>query len=250
VLNALSQELHVSVCTGAHQEDWHFFDGVLAEHETTEAADMRSGTVLRFKPDSSLFNVIEVSDAAFTSYFRRLSYLHTGVRFSFEAGGNRSEYHAPHGITELFTAIAAPYQLMHEPIHITARDGDLTLELVMAYQSWSDNDLWCFINNGRAVEGGTHEQGLIQALKLLKKRLPLREGFRNGVVAIASIHYPGAFLEGCIKSRVGNPELKGMVARVVVNSVVEWLEARPSLLTQIRQLETFQIPEAWTLAMS
>ncbi|MBC8103802.1 MAG: hypothetical protein H7Z41_14605 [Cytophagales bacterium] len=245
VLTALSEELSVSVQTGSHLEEWQFVKGVLASHRSMEAHDGIQGTTLRFKPDTSIFTVTEVSQAVFASYFRRLSFLHEGVRFALSVGGDRQEFFTVNGMAELFTAISAPYQLMHEPVHIAASEGTLSLQVVMAYHSWKANHLWCFINNGRAVEGGTHEQGFSQALKRLKRQLNLPEGFDHGVVAVASIQYPEATWEGCLKARIGNPELRTMVSRLVVNEVVEWLSHHPSVEEQIRQMQTFRFPEAW-----
>jgi len=245
MLNALSEQLSVSVDTGALLQKVSFTRGDLESYSSTESTDYLKGTVLRFKPDYSIFTVTELSPAIFASYLRRLSYLHEGVRFTLIMEGDRQEFFAEDGIAELFTAVATPYQLMHEPIHIVAREGSLDLKVVMAYHNWKTNHLWSFINNGRAVEGGTHEQGLTQGFKRLKEKLDLPEDFNNGVVAIASLRYPGVVWEGCIKSKVGNSELKGMVSRLVVSEVALWLEKRPVVEAQIRQLQTFTFPEAW-----
>lgn len=246
VLTALSEELYVSVQTGSQLEEWQFVKGVLASHRSVETQQGIPGTTLRFKPDHTIFTVTEVPQAAFASYFRRLSFLHEGVRFTLCVGDDKQEYFAENGMAELFTAISAPYQLMHEPIHIVAHEDSLDLQVVMAYHSWKTNHLWCFINNGLAVEGGTHEQGFVKALKRLKRQLHLSEDFNNGVVAVASTRYPRTTWEGCIKARIGNPELKPMVSRLVVSEVVQWLSNHPSVEAQIRQMQTFQFPDAWS----
>ena len=44
-------------------------------------------------------------------------------------------------------------------------------DAVFAYQSWKDDTLWCFINNGRAVEGGTHEDGVREAMAELETQI-------------------------------------------------------------------------------
>lgn len=181
----------------------------------------------------------------FESYFRRLSYLHAGVRFSMNLHGENREFFAEHGIRDLFTAISSPYQVLHEPIYLTASEGKLELKLVMAYQSWSDHHLWCFINYGRAVEGGTHQKGLLHALKQLKKKLDLPERFNNGVVAVMWLRYPEVHWEGCIKAKIANPELKAMVSQMVVDETVEWVQNHPDVAAQLQQLERFTFPGVW-----
>jgi DNA gyrase/topoisomerase IV subunit B len=80
----------------------------------------------------------------------------------------------------------------------------------------------------------------------LKQKLGLPESCNNGVVAVASMRYPRAVWEGCIKARIGNPELKTIVSRLVVNEVVQWMDNHPTIKNQVRQLQTFQFPEAWS----
>jgi len=149
---------------------------------------------------------------------RRLSYLHRGVRFSISFGEEREEYCSERGIVDLFDAVSAPYQIPHEPIHLVGEDGALQLEAVFAFHSWTEHGLWNFINNGRAVEGGTHVKGLNDALdkiywKYIRAKMP--KARRNGVVGVHSIRYPDAVWEGCIKARIGNPELREMVCDLV-----------------------------------
>jgi len=245
ILTALSQELYVSVKTGTTNEELRYSQGALVSHKSSNVEDATSGTTLRFKPDNTIFEITEISLFAFESYFRRLSFLHCGVRFSIITPSERKEFFQKNGIVDLFVAISSPYQLMHEPIHVIGQEGRLTLELVMAHHSWSEDHLMCFINHGRAVEAGTHEQGLKQGLKRLKKKLGLREKSGNGVLALASLRYLDAVWEGCIKERVANLELRPMVSRLVVNEVTKWLAKHPDVAEQLKYMQRFQFPDVW-----
>jgi DNA gyrase/topoisomerase IV subunit B len=60
-----------------------------------------------------------------------------------------------------------------------------------------------------------------------------------------SLQYPHTVWEGCIKAKIGNPELRGMVCKLVVQRAAEWLQSRPEIAEQLRHLETFQFPDAW-----
>ncbi len=248
VLNALSETLTVEVQQEHRTETMAFRRGI---RESRHATTCRSGgpkTTLTFTPDASIFTVTTLSPEIFRSYLRRLSFLHQGVRFSIAFGEETQEFYAERGIVDLFAAVTAPYQLLHEPIHFVTEDGLLRLEAVFAYHSWKENGLWCFINNGRAVEGGTHEKGLDDALDQLYREFKLPKSpkaDRNGVVGIMSIRYPDAVWEGCIKAKVGNPELRETVCKLVVQSAARWLQSRPDVAEQLRHLETFQFPEAW-----
>lgn len=248
VLNALSERLTVEIAGEPRGETLAFRRGARESHEAAAGDAGTPSTRLRFVPDASIFTVTEVSPTIFQSYLRRLSFLHPETRFSIDLGGQTREYSAGRGIVDLFDSIAAPYQLVHEPIHIVADEGRLQLEAVLAFHSWTERQVWCFVNRGRAIDGGTHEQGLHDALDRLDRawhRTRGRKPPRNGVVGVMSIVYPDAVWEGCLKEKVGNPELRGLVRELVVRGATEWLQRRPEAAAQLRDLERFHFPDIW-----
>jgi DNA gyrase/topoisomerase IV subunit B len=246
ILAALSERLTVEIRREGWTESLSFRRGVRESHRHEEIDGIGGQTTkLTLQPDLSVFSSTNLSLEVFKSYLRRLSYLHRGVRFSVAVGGETLEYHAERGIVDLFDCMSASFQILHEPIHFVAEDGELRMEVIFAYQSWTERALHCFINNGRAVEGGTHEKGLGDALNAVHRQyLPTQKRpYGNGVVGVVSIRYPGAVWEGCIKSRIWNPELRGMVKRLFAQGVAEWLQSRPDVAEQLRTIQTFQFPD-------
>jgi DNA gyrase/topoisomerase IV subunit B len=75
--------------------------------------------------------------------------------------------------------------------------------------------------------------------------LPRSKAHRNGVVGIMSLRYPDTVWQGCLKTRIGNPELRGMVRNMVVRHATEWLRGRPEVAEQLRYMEMFQFTDAW-----
>jgi DNA gyrase/topoisomerase IV subunit B len=250
VLNALSQSLSIEVRLGARCEIFEYRRGRCLAHEISELEPDGRRTTLQFVPDDSIFTVTAISPAIFTSYLRRLSFLYAGVRFTLTIGSESQDFYNERGIVDLFAGVSAPYQILHEPFHILVEEGSAKLEVVFAYHSWKENALWCFINNGRVVEGGTHEQGLHEAIEQLYGILELPKVpkcDRNGVVGIMSLHYPDVVYEGCVKLTIGNPELRELICNWVVQQTMAWIKSRPDVAEQLRRLETFQFPEAWVL---
>jgi DNA gyrase/topoisomerase IV subunit B len=248
VLNALSERLTVEIRQTDRADTLAYCRGIRESHQALNTTSNSSRTTLRFVPDPSIFTVTNVSPTIFLSYLRRLSFLHQGVRFSIAFAGKTHEFYTAAGLVDLFESVSAPYQVLHDPIHIIGDDGSLHLEAVFAFHSWNEDRLWCFINNGRAVEGGTHKMGLCDALKRIRQRFKLSKSpiiGRNGVVAVMSIQYPETVWEGCMRTRIGNPELRGMVCNLVVQRATRWLEERPDVAEQLQQLEPFQFLAPW-----
>jgi DNA gyrase subunit B len=247
VLNALSRRLAVRAARPGSSHALAFERR--RRTSCTVGEDGGTFTHLSFAPDDSIFTVTDLPPAIFESYLRRLSFLHGGVRFRQSYAGQSREYFAPGGICDLFDCVSAPYQILHEPIAIGASEGRLQLELVFAYQSWRDHAIWCYVNRGRAVEGGTHEKGLRLALDRLpgELKLPRRpKSARNGVVAVMLVLYPDAVWEGCIKARIESPELLEMIPRLVVANVVDRVGRHPEVAQALARMELFPFPETWS----
>jgi DNA gyrase/topoisomerase IV subunit B len=249
VVNALSQSFLVEIREGARREVLEYRCGTRLSHQKTEVVPDGSRTTLHFVPDSSILTVTMISPAILTSYLRRLSFLYPGVRFTHSAGAETQEFYSERGIVDLFAGVSAPHQLLHEPIHILVEEGSTKLEAVFAYHSWTENAVWCFINNFRAVDGGTHEQGFLDALSQLMEKLELpeaREPYHpNGVIGIMSLQYPGAVWGSSTRCIIGNPELRGLVCNWVVEHTMEWIRSHPETAEQLRHLRTFEFPDAW-----
>jgi DNA gyrase/topoisomerase IV subunit B len=149
----------------------------------------------------------------------------------------------------MFAAAAAPYQILDESVHFRHVDGELDLEIVWGFHSWRGDVIWSFINKGRAVEGGTHDQGLAAALRSLRTKPGVFKPQRsapNGIIAIMSILYPGAVWEGCLKARLGSKELRPLVRKTVVEQSLRWLDAHEPARQQLREIQPFQFADLWT----
>jgi DNA gyrase subunit B len=249
ILNALSEYLSVEIRQGTRCETLEYRRGRRVAHEKTQVSTNGQQTTMRFVPDTMILTFTTISPAIFTSYLRRLSFLHPRTRFTLAAGNKSMEFRSERGLVDLFESVSAPYQFLHEPVHIAGQEAAAKLEAVFAFHSSRENALWCFINNGRVIEGGTHERGFADAIDQLyvKLKLPrMKKRSRNGVVGVFSLEYPDVVWEGCIKLIVGNPELRPLVRDWVVRETLEWVRMRPGVAEQLKHLQTFQFPEVWS----
>lgn len=207
-----------------------------------------SETEIEFSPDSSILTTSHFSPYNFDSYFRRISFLNPSTAFSFTENDTTRNYHSPTGIRGMFDCVASPYQILHEPIHFHHVEGNLDLEIVWGYHSWQGDVVWSFINKGRAVEGGTHDQGLAAAFRSLPKKIGIttpEHRSQNGIVAIMSIMYPDAVWEGCLKARIGSKELRPLVRKTIVEQSLKWIDSHPGVRAQMAEMQTFHFPDMW-----
>jgi len=244
ILGSLSERLTVD----SRQTDQHFFLEMKQGKCTTFEQKPQSstlGTTMCFAPDTGIFEQTDLSSEVFHSYFRRLSYLHSGIEFSINTGDGDIVYFHEDGVRDMFIAMSTPYQLMHEPVCLVAEEDDLRIEFALACHSWSNDVTFCFMNNGRAVKGGTHEDGFLETLTWLKQEMDFPEYGGSGLIALACFHYPNVIYEGCIKDYVGNKGLKKRVHNLMKAKLQDFLVDNPAIKKRMLQSERFLFPEIW-----
>ena len=244
VLTALSEFLIIRTINKGKIWSAEYRQGQRVLFKVHQNDSLSNSTKMRFAPDLSIFSVSHVSKFVFDSYFRRISHLYKGVQFRLTVGASTIEYYSENGILEMFQAFSTPFQLLHEPIHIHASYGVLRLELVFAFHSWRQNWVLPFVNNGRAVEGGTHETGLMAAFEDLSEQITSKK-LGNGVIAIMSIIYPDVVWEGCIKREIVDEKLHSIIKDLVVEHSLAWVKNRPDVAKQLAAMQIFQFPELW-----
>jgi topoisomerase IV subunit B len=241
IIVALSCDFHVKLCDGKHWTELVCDQGRRVTFRQ-EPSTSEIGVDLKFAPDCSFFKIVDSSPAVVHSYCRRTSILHAGIAFRVKNGERITEYKSENGIRDFFTAITTPYQMTHEPIHIKEVDGDLAVEVVFVFHSWSENQVWSFANKGRVPDGGTHEAGLLDAIS---KSCTTPRGSAAGILAVLAIEYPHVTYEGCIKGRIGNPELRDRISEIVLAGIQEWGRENPEEVERYQSVERFQFADIW-----
>lgn len=250
IVAALSQGLVVDAVSGGERWNIRFRAGVRNELKR-ENSSAQAETHLLAQPDPSIFSVTSISSYNFHSYLRRLSFLYPRTTFRLLSDGIRTEYQSPHGLRDLFHCITAPYQILHEPIHFQVSEIDLSIELVFALHSWSNDVIISFINNGRAAEGGSHEEGLRKMLLQFRKLAGIAKGNTpygkgNGIVALMSVKCPELTWRGCIKGEINMPALAVRIEEVLSERTQEWIQDDPERVAQLQDCRVFHFPESWS----
>ena len=121
---------------------------------------------------------------------------------------------------------------------------DVIIEVAMQYNESYNSAIYSFVNNVKTHEGGHHEEGFKLALtreikkyaeanKLLKMNKDktmeeiTREDTLEGLVAIISIKHPNPEFEGQTKSKLGNPEVRGLVSKAFGETLERFLQEHP-----------------------
>ncbi|GAB4814025.1 hypothetical protein N2152v2_001071 [Parachlorella kessleri] len=169
-------------------------------------------------------------------------------------------FHYSGGLGEYVTFLNRDKEAFHKPVVFRREVSGVTVEVALQWcaDSFSDNIIG-FVNSIKTVDGGTHIDGLKAALtrtvnNLGRKTKALKEGdpklsgehIREGLGAVIAVKVPDPEFEGQTKTRLGNPEVRGLVEGVVGPEVAEALEMEPSTLNTVlgKALQAYKAAEA------
>ena len=254
-VNALSSYLKAEV----HREGTIFTQEYSEGKPTTEVKEIgettERGTIITFRPDETIFEVLDFKYDTLETRLKELSFLNKGLKLSLtderdldEDGKPRfQEFLSEGGLVEYIQYLdAARTQILDEPIHVTAEEENVQVEVVMQYNTSYSENLYSFVNNINTREGGTHVSGFRRAVNRLFKNYGdennlfsklkfaiAGEDFREGLTAIISVKIPEPQFKGQTKSELGNSEVVSIVSRAVGNSLRHFLEEHPKLAKRI-----------------
>ena len=242
VVNALSEWLEVEVHRDGKRYAQRFERGQRASALRTIGKTDRTGTTVIFYPDRKIFVETEYDAKIVAERLDELAYLNAGLTLTLqdERTGDRQEFTHKGGITELVRHQNKNKGALGDPISVhRVRDG-VEVDAAVQYNTGYLEHVFTYVNTINTIEGGTHLVGFRSALTrsindyarrqgLLKNGDPSLQGedVREGLTAVISIKLPEPQFEGQTKTKLGNPEIKGLVESVVGEELAEYFEAHP-----------------------
>lgn len=200
----------------------------------------KTGTFIKFMPDSDIFSQIKFNYNTIANRLRELSFLNKNVRLSLEDRriNKKEEFLSKKGIEEFVEFLNSGKELVTKDIvFIQKEQNTYKLQVALQYNNGYDEVVFSYVNNIHTVEGGTHLTGfrtaLTRALNYIGKQynifksndiIPIGEDYREGLVAVISFLHPEPQFEGQTKTKLGNSDVEGWVSQVVYEELVSYFE--------------------------
>ncbi|MEB3188377.1 MAG: DNA topoisomerase (ATP-hydrolyzing) subunit B [bacterium] len=250
VVNALSESCIVLVKRNGQLHRQAFERGVPRGGLEVLGTAEGTGTTVTFKPDATIFESTTFSYDTLAGRFRELAYLNRGVHIRFvgeglgDGGQDRDEvYHFEGGIVQMVEYLNENKDTLHpHVIYVSGVKDGTTVEIAVQYTTGYSETVLAFANNINTHEGGTHLTGfrnvLTRALNehgrkvgALKDNDPnlTGEDVREGLTAVISVKIPEPQFEGQTKTKLGNPEVTGIVSTIFTEALGHFLEANPGV---------------------
>lgn len=244
VVNAMSEWLEVEVAHDGELVCMRFEDGGknIGKLEHLGKTN-KTGSTVRFKPDSALFQTTDFKFDAVCERAREEAFLLSGISLIVEDKRPKKEakeiFCYEDGLIAFLEYLHEDKQVLNEPVKFTGESNHIQVQCAFQYNDGYQENTYSFVNLVRTPDGGTHEVGFKTAFTkavndyarkygLLKEKDKNLEGsdVREGLTTILSISVPEEFLqfEGQVKGKLGTPQAKPAVDAVVAEKLAYWLE--------------------------
>ena len=248
VVNALSDFLEVYVYREGEVHYQRFENGgkPVAPMKVIDKCDLsRTGTTVKFHPDPTVFETTEFDFNILSKRLQEMAFLNKGIRILLtdlrEEPKKEIQYIYNGGIIEYVNMLNQNNTKLHEDvIFVEGKDNDISIEVACQYNTSYQSQIYSFANNIHTPEGGTHEDGVKQALtrvinnygksaKILKEsdESLTGEDCREGLTMIISCKHPDPQFEGQTKTKLGNSEVKKIASDVFSNGFERFLMENP-----------------------
>ena len=249
VVNALSSELVATVKRDGSQWEMTFKRGKPTGPIKKVGAARGSGTIVYFHPDSTIFPKIEFEAALIKERLEIVSYIHKGVRVTFEneAEGTKDVFQHQEGLSDFLKSIVAARSSkpVHDAPFLLERESGPRLDLVLQWTESTEEHVRSYVNGIPTGSGGTHDNGLragigkavrnyIETHNLSPKGVTLTaEDIREGLTGVLSLFIEEPQFQGQTKDRLNNPEMASIVDSAVRPALEHWLNHNRSIAEAI-----------------
>ncbi len=251
VTNALSEWAAAEVKRNGFIYTQKYRRGAKASEMKKGRKTEETGTRITFKPDTRIFSELDFDYEILENRLEELSFLNAGLEIELndERTGKKDRFLHEGGIKSFVKALNKTKNPIHpDPIYFSEKNDKHELEVAMQYTDGYVKTVYSFVNGINTTEGGTHEEGWRTALtRALNKYLGEKETLqlkgddvREGLTAVLSIRLQDPQFEGQTKTKLGNTEVRGLVASATYDKLTSFLEENPG----VKNIITTKVLEA------
>ncbi|MBO5578598.1 MAG: type IIA DNA topoisomerase subunit B [Bacilli bacterium] len=201
----------------------------------------KHGTLVRFKPDGTIFSTTDFKYDTIASHLQESAFLMKGVRFIIydERSGDKQEFFYQNGLVEYITNLNDEKNPIIDVVSFSEVDPITNIETEIAlqycYEDYNET-IYSYVNNVKTSDGGTHESGFRTGITravndfgemvgMLKGKKLEGSDVREGLTAIISLKVPEELLEfeGQTKGKLGTPVANSVVSNLIYNKFTYYL---------------------------
>ncbi len=210
----------------------------------------KTGTIVTFKPDNTIFEFTEYNYDTLAARMRELAFLNKGITIILTDKRSQNEkgefvsnkFFSEGGLKEFAQYLDRNRErLIQDVIYFEGEREGIPVEVSLTYNTSYTENIQAYVNNINTHEGGTHlsgfRRGLTNTLKkyaqdsgiLAKEKIEIDgDDFREGLTAVVSVKVQEPQFEGQTKTKLGNREVTAPVSQAVSEMLAIYLEEHPN----------------------
>ncbi|MCI8347315.1 MAG: DNA topoisomerase IV subunit B [Bacilli bacterium] len=251
VVNALSKWMEVTI---KHNKEEYYIrfenGGTVSVPLKKIGSTNKSGTTVRFLPDSDIFSSTNFSFTTICERMQESAFLLKGITIEVidEEDERKAKFCYERGIEEFVEDLNHGKNVLHKVLSIGGTKDKIEVEISMQYTDTYSENIVSFVNNVKTIDGGSHEVGFKTALTRVFNDYAKSNGFikgkekslegsdvREGLTAVISLKIPESLLqfEGQTKGKLGTPQARVAVDSIVTEQMKVFLEENKVIATEI-----------------
>jgi DNA gyrase subunit B len=248
VVNALSSNFRAETRRGGKVWMQEYRKGKPKTKVKSIGKTKETGTTIIFEPDSEMFSEIKFDWDKIISRMRQQAYLTKGVRIKVidsREGDEREKsysFYFDSGVISYVRYLNEGKEIKNQvPFYVEKEKDNILTEIAIQYNDGYKEHIFAFANNIHTIDGGTHVVGFRSALTRTFNSFARKKGFlkekdenltgddiMEGLTAVINIKLKDPQFEGQTKGKLGNANVKSIVASVVSSALEEYLEKNPN----------------------
>jgi len=249
VVNALSSKVVAEVKLNGKIYRQTYAKGFPTSELEIVGKSTENGTTIAFWPDETIFQETKFDFDWIINYLRHQAYLTKGVKvYAFnEKTKQECGFYFEGGIQSYVKHLNLGRETVGDKVfYVEKQIQDVMVEIALQYNDSFNETVKAFANNVFNPDGGTHLIGFKTALTRVVNDYARKNGLlkekdenltgedcREGLTTVILVKIPDPQFEGQTKNKLGNPEVRGYVDKVMSEYFSYYLEENPAVAKNI-----------------
>jgi len=228
-VNALSSEFEVISYREGKYKRARFSRGKKKKVEDGNDKKEPNGTLVRFIPDTEIFDDYEWREEYIEHRLRYYAYLNSGLTLHY----NGHKFSSRNGLADLLDQEIGSEPRVYDILHCRLDRIEFAFTHTHAY----GETYFSFVNGQYTNDGGTHQsafrEGILKGINEFAKNGFAGEDVRDGLIGAISIKHQDPVFESQTKNKLGSTEVRTPIVNAVREQVVLWLHKNPEVADRL-----------------